>query len=122
MLTRSPTLEEKRSQRLLRELDTHAVEGWQVLGLLGEPSTYPGSLDQLYLHRGGRARWWKADSGISQIRFNPVKYQARIPKARALPADRLVHGSAVLLLGLTCHPEKTSLVRMLTEIRKRLAS
>lgn len=114
--------EEKSWQRLVRDLDKHAAKDWSVLGLLSDPEKYPGSLYKLYVHRGGRARWWKADFGIGQVRFHPIKYQDAIPKEWALPADRLVQGSAVLLRDMTCHPEKTGLVKMLGEIQKQLMS
>lgn len=122
MLKRRLTPQEKNWQRLVRDFDKHAAEDWSVLGLLADPDKYPDSLYKLYVHRGGRARWWKAEVGIGQVRFNPVRHQARIPEAMALPADRVVNGRAVLLRNLTCHAEKSGLVRMLSEIQRRLPS
>ena len=93
-----------------------------MLGLLGDRNKYPGSLYKLYLNRDGRARWWRATSGIGQVGFHPFRYQESIPKDWALPADRLVKGSAVLLRNLTCDQEKIGLAKVLGEIQKRLTS
>ena len=121
-MKRRMTVEEKRWRRLLRDLDERAAKEWSVMGLLGAPEQYPGSIYKLYVHRGGRARWWKADFGIGQVGFNPITYQDSIPSEHALPANQLVRGSAVLLRELTCHPEKPGLAKMLKEFQTRLTS
>jgi len=112
--------EERHWRRLLRDFDRYPVEHWRILGLLGEPDLYSHSLYRLYVWRGGRARWWKAESNVGQIAYDPIAHQARIPKDRALPANRVVKGDARLIGSLICDPRKPGLVRLVTEIKRRL--
>lgn len=114
--------EERDWRRLLRDLDTHPAEGWRIFGLLGEPDQYPNSLYKLYVHRGGSARWWMADSGVGRISHDPIARQASLPKDRVLSADRLVEGDATVLRGLTCDPQKVGLVKLLGELQRRLSA
>jgi hypothetical protein len=108
--------------RLLQDLEKSPAAQWRILGLLGESDHFRNSLNKLYVHSGGHAKWWVGDFDVGQTQIDPIAYRASIPKHIALSADRVVEGSASLLLKLTCDPRKRGLAKMLAEFHRRLSS
>lgn len=112
--------EDKQWRKLMRDLDKFSVAEWQVLGSIGVG--YPNSLYKLFVHRGGQAAWWLAETSVHQISLGVIKAQRAHSAKWATPSHQIVDGPATLLVGLTCHPGNPGLVKLLAEFQRRLAA